>query len=162
MLQWEQKMQDMRRSYGSTRVPRKLAVAAAVALLLASGNARAQLPTQGLSLGIPDTGSRIGGTGIPMGATEFGAGGLSPPPLGVVPGTSPLSSSMPGTTTGLGAPGSMMFGTDPSLGSGLSPGVSPPSGFGPPPPSYGITNYGTGGVQPLPGSPLSGARGINR
>lgn len=157
-------MQDMRPTSCAIRASKKLTVAVAVALLLASGTARAQLgsPTPGLSLGTPGTGSVVGGTGIPMGATELGGSGLSPAPLGVVPGTSPVVPNLPGTPLGLGSTSSMTPGTVPSLGSGLSPPVSPPSGFGPPAPTFGITNFGTGGVQALPGTPRSGSGGVDR
>ena len=126
-------MRDMRPIYCVTRASRRLAVAAAVSFLLATGTARAQIgsPTLGPSLGIPGTGSMVGGTGIPMGATELGSGGLSPGPFGAMPGTSPVTPSMSNTTLGLGPNSTMMSGTTPSLGTGLSPGVISPSGFEP-------------------------------
>ena len=149
-------MRDMRPIYCATRASKELAVAAAVSFLLATGTALAQVgsPMLGPSLGIPGAGSMVGGPGIPMGATELGSNGLSPAPFGVMPGTSPVTPSMPSTT--------MMSGTTPALGTGLSPGVLSPSGFGPSSSTFGITNYGVGGVQPLPGSPRSGSAGNDR
>ena len=149
-------MLDMRPIYCATRASKKLAIAAAVSLLLATGTALAQVgsPTLSPSLGIPGAGSIVNGTGIPMGATELGGNGLSPGTLGVMPGTSPVNPSIPSTT--------MMSGSTPSLGGGLSPGVSSPSGFGPSSSTFGITNYGVGGVQSLPGSPFSGSAGNDR
>jgi hypothetical protein len=42
-----------------------------------------------------------------MGATELGSGGLSPAPLSVTPGISPVSPSMPSATMGLAPTSSM-------------------------------------------------------
>jgi hypothetical protein len=147
-------MQDMRPIYYAIRAPEKLTIA--VALLLVSGTARAQLGvlTPSLALGVPN-GLAVGGTGIPLGATELGIGGLSPAPLGVTPSASPVGPSMADTTMGL-------IGTAPAFGSGLSPNVSPPAGFSPAPPTFGITNFGVGGLQSLPGSSLSGSAGADR
>jgi hypothetical protein len=145
-------MQNMRPFHS-----RMLIIAGALALLLASGDARAQIggPLPGTSLGVPGTGSSVGGTGIPIGATELGSTGLSPAPLSAIPGITPTSPSMPSATM-------PSTSTTPSFGSGLSPGVSPPGGYGPSPPSFGITNFGVGGTQALPGSPRSGRGGTDR
>jgi hypothetical protein len=164
ILQQERQMRDMRTVHYVTRAPRRLAVAAAVALLLATATAGAQIgsATLGPSLGVPGTGLVAGRTGIPMGATELGSGGLSPGPFSTMPGIFPVTPSVPNTTMGLGPNSTMMSGTTPSLGTGLSPGVVPPSGFSPASPTYGITNYGVGGLQALPGSPVSGSAGVDR
>lgn len=148
-------MRDMRPFYDVTRASRQLAVAAAVALLLATTTAGAQIgsPTLGPSLGVPGTGSIVGRAGIPMGATELGSGGLSPGPSSTMPGIFPVTPSMSNTTLGLAPNSTMMSGTTPSLGTGLSPGVMPPSSLNSPSPTYGFTNYGFGGTQALPGSP---------
>lgn len=115
--------------------------AAAIALLLASGAADAQ----------------IGPTGIPMGATELPDAGLSRAPFGVAPGLSPIAPATPNATMGMtGFSGSTVA---PAMG--MSPGISPPGGFSSAPPSFGITNFGTDGLQALPGSPRTGTAGTD-
>jgi hypothetical protein len=148
-------MWDMRPIYSAIRAPTKLTIAAAVALLLTSGTAGAQLGilTPSPALGVPNA-STVGGTGIPMGATELGIGGLSPAPLGVTPSAPPVGPSMSNATMG-------MTGTAAPFGSGLSPSVSPPASFSLAPPTFGITNFGVGGLQSLPGSPRSGSAGTD-
>jgi hypothetical protein len=150
----------MRLIYSLTGVPKKLTIAAAVALLFVSGAARAQLGslTPNPSLGIPGSGSTVGSTGIPIGATQLPDRGLSPVPLGVTPGVAPVGSNLPNTTIGTTG----ITGTGLALGNGFSPNVSPPGSFSPAAPTFGITNFGAGGVQSLPGSPRSGSAGIDR
>jgi hypothetical protein len=144
------------------RHARSLVLAATAALLLMDGTALAQLAGMNggsPSLGVPGIAApAVAGTGIPFGATELGTGGLSPLPLGAIP----FGSSMTGAlgTAGLGTTGMAMPGIAGStslLGNGLSPGVMPP-GYTVPSPGGGpllpgITNYGIGGMQRLPGSP---------
>jgi hypothetical protein len=104
-------------------------IALAVAFLLPSAAAEAQL-------GTPNTSAFGSSAGIPLGSTELNSPGLSP------------LSSPPGVPAPLGGMGSTM-------GAGLSPLTTAPA------PSYapGVTNYGTGGMQPLPGSPLTSGFG---
>jgi hypothetical protein len=125
-------------------VTKKLTIAAAVALLFVSGAARAQLGslTPNPSLGIAGSRSTVGGTGIPIGATQLPDRGLSPAPLGVTPGAAPVGSNMPNTI-------------------GLGPNIPTPGSFAPAAPTFGITNFGAGGVQSLPGSPRSGTAGTD-
>src|SRR5216684_3654782 len=115
---------------GMARQARGVALAATAALLLTSGAALAQL--NGMNggsplLGVPGNAApAVGGTGIPFGSTELGAGGLSPMPLGATSGLAPFGSSMTGTTTigGIGATGTTMpgiAGLTSSLGNGLGP-----------------------------------------
>lgn len=146
------------------RQARGLALAATAALLLTSGAAFAQIAGMNggsPSLGVPGNAApAVGGTGIPFGSTELGGGGLSPPPLGTIPGLTPFGSGTTGTTTmggGLGATGTTtpgLAGSTPSLGSGLSPGVMPPTALSPgmPTQTFGVSNFGVGGMQRLPGS----------
>ncbi len=144
---------------GMARQARGVALAATAALLLTSGAALAQLNgTNGGSplLGVPGNAApAVGGTGIPFGATQLGVGGLSPPPLAAT-GLAPFGS---GTSVGggLGATGTMtpgIAGSTSSLGTGLSPGVSPPTALSPgmPTQTQGVSNFGIGGIQRLPGS----------
>ncbi len=148
---------------GMARQARGVALAATAALLLTSGAALAQL--NGMNggsplLGVPGNAApAVGGTGIPFGSTELGAGGLSPMPLGATSGLVPFGSSMTGTTTmgGIGATGTTMpgiAGLTSSLGNGLSPGVMPPTTLSPGMPTQtpGVSNFGVGGIQRLPGS----------
>ena len=137
---------------------------AMIALFVVNGAAHAQFGnmTPNPQLGMPSNGLAVGRIGIPMGSTEMPVGGLSPAPLSPILGTSPIApnTAMPSTVlpgTAVGATGSSA-----APGLGLSPTVSPPTGFGSVPPSYGITNFGTGGLQALPGSPFSGAIGYRR
>jgi hypothetical protein len=148
---------------GRAREARGIALVATAALLLTSGTALAQL--NGMnggspSLGVPGNAApAVGGTGIPFGSTELGAGGLSPMPLGTTSGLAPVGSSMTGSTTmgGIGATGTTtpsIAGSTSSLGSGLSPGVMPPTALSPGMPTQtpGVTNFGVGGMQRPPGS----------
>jgi hypothetical protein len=153
---------------GMARKARGVALAATAALLLTSGAVLAQL--NGMNggsplLGVPGNAApAVGGAGIPFGATELGAGGLSPMPLGATSGLAPFGSSMTGTATmgGIGATGTTtpgIAGSTSSLGSGLSPGVMPPTALSlgiptqtPGVQTPGVTNYGVGGMQRLPGS----------
>jgi hypothetical protein len=148
---------------GRAAQARGIALSVAAALLVTSGVAFAQLnpmPGGSPALGVPGIAApTVGGTGIPLGSTELSAGGLSPVPLGASPGLTPFGSSTTVTTTlgGLGATGtttSGIAGSMSSLGSGLSPGVTPPTGLslGMPTQTPGVTNYGVGGMQRLPGS----------
>jgi len=147
---------------GLAHQARGLALAATAALLLTSGAALAQLTGMngGLpSLGVPSNAApAVGGTGIPFGTTELGVGGLSPMPLGATSGLAPSSSSITGMgSVGLGATGTTtpgIAGSTSSLGSGLSPGVMPPTALSPGAATQtsGVTNYGVGGMQRLPGS----------
>jgi hypothetical protein len=148
---------------GMTRQARRVTLAATAVLLLTSGAALAQL--NGMNggsplLGVPGNAApAVGGTGIPFGSTELGAGGLSPMPLGPSSGLAPFGSSTTGTTTmgGFGATGTTtpgIAGSTSSLGSGLSPGVMPPTALSPGTPTRTpfVTNFGVGGIQRLPGS----------
>lgn len=143
-------MKDPMPVYLTMRGSVKLMVAAAVALVVVGGTARAQLgslmPIP--SLGMPGNSLSVGGTGIPLGATELPDSGLSPSPLGA----SAIAPTMP--TTSMAITGAVP-------GNGLSSNVSPPGSFAPAAPSFGITNFGTGGVQSLPGSPRSGSAGFD-
>lgn len=129
---------------------RFLSVTTAAVSLLMLGTAAAQVGGvaggigTGSSLGgagsasLFGTGSRpaIGSAGIPMGATELGTGGLSPPPAATgIPGTAPVT---PMPTPGI---------------AGSVPGLAG-APFG-----SVITGYGPGGMQPLPGSPGAGGFG---
>jgi hypothetical protein len=149
-------MREVRPIHWTIRAPVTLTVAAAMALVLAGGAVRAQVGSLGPNppLGMPGSDFGVGATGLPMGATELPDSGLSPAPPGVTLGTSPVAPNMPSTSmavTGAGA-----------LGNGLGPNVSLPGSFAPAAPSFGITNFGTGGVQSLPGSPRSGSAGFDR
>ena len=125
----------------------RLASLTLAAILVTSGVAEAQLatPNAGLpsfGLGVPGASSSLGGVGIPLGATEMSTSGLSPSPS---PGLSVTTPGLVGSpANGIGVP---------TVG-GLSPmlpwyGYSPPSANG-----MGPTNYGTGGMQSLPGTPV--------
>jgi hypothetical protein len=178
---------------GMARQACGIALAVTAVLLLTSGATFAQLAGMNggsPSLGVPGNAApAVGGTGIPFGNTELGAGGLSPPPPGATSGLAPFGSSVTGTTGiggGLGATGTTtpgiggglgttgttpgIGGSTPSLGSGLSPGVMPPTTLSPGIPTQppgvptqtpgvttqtpGVTNFGVGGMQRLPGSGL--------
>jgi hypothetical protein len=109
-------------------------IALAFTFLLPSAVAEAQLGTPGASA--------FGtGAGIPLGATELNSPGLSP--LSSPPG-------VPAPLSGLSSAGGMSS----TMGTGPSPSASAPTpSFDPSPSGFGVTNYGTGGMQPLPGSP---------
>jgi hypothetical protein len=112
-------------------------------LLATGGSARAQLgsPATGLpsfGLGTPGAPSPLG-TGIPLGAVELGTAGLSPP-VGATPFAVPVAPGLSGGASG--------FGPSPAMVSPLGPASS---GSG-----MGITNYGVGGMQTLPGSASGG------
>jgi hypothetical protein len=165
---------------GMARQACGIALAVTAVLLLTSGATFAQLAGMNggsPSLGVPGNAApAVGGTGIPFGSTELGAGGLSPPPPAATSGLAPFGSSVTGTTGiggGLGATGTTtpgIGGSTPSLGSGLSPGVMPPTTLSPGIPTQtpgvptqtpgvttqtpGVTNFGVGGMQRLPGSGL--------
>jgi hypothetical protein len=149
---------------GLTRQARRVTLVATAVLLLTCGAALAQL--NGMNggsplLGVPgNTAPAVGGTGIPFGSTELGVGGLSPMPLGATTGLAPFGLGIPGSTSiggGLGITGSTMpgiAGSTSSLGSGLSPGVMPPTALSPALPTQtpGVSNFGVGGIQRSPGS----------
>jgi hypothetical protein len=154
------RMRDMRLTSSAISAPKKPTIAAVVALLLVSATAHAQLgsPTSTSSLGLPGNALTVGGTGIPIGATQLPDRGLSPAPLGTL-GVAPVgSSSMPNTMSST----TRITGGATVLGNGLSSSVSSQGSFAPASPSFGITNFGTRGVQSLPGSPRSGATGNDR
>lgn len=127
----------MMRKTTLTRMLKKVAPLTAAAVLLSAGGALAQvgMPNSGMmspNLGVPGAAtSPPTGSGIPLGASSLGTGGLSPmAPLAMTPGSSLLSQGFP-SNTGLG------MGTGSSLGGSLSPTLAPsaPPGF----PSLGVT-----------------------
>jgi hypothetical protein len=141
-------------------VSRVLAVLkTAAVLLLVSGGAHAQLGTlnNGFSspnLGLPSVSPPGTTSTIPLGATQLNPGGLSPAPFAAMPGL-PFSSPGVAGNIGMGA----VAGSGSSSGTGLSPMPAPgfpaltPSGTAPGLAFPNITNFGAGGMQPLPGSP---------
>lgn len=115
-----------------------------IASLLSTGgaaNAQLGVPATGLpSLGLGTPGALSPtGAGIPLGAVELGTAGLSPP-LGTPPFAVPVTPGLSSGTSG--------FGSSPAMISPLGP-ASPASGMG-------ITNYGVGGMQTLPGNASGG------
>lgn len=125
------------------------------------------------TFGIAPSGSNVtsnmGTGGLGLGATQTSNAGLSPVPLDTTLGLPPLGSDVTGTmstgamsTGGLAAPATAMpgvIGSTSPPGSGLSPvtmgqgssALSPGTSTQAP----GVTNFGVGGVRPLPGSPGS-------
>ena len=139
----------MKRVISVSRVLAALKTAAV--LLLVSGGAHAQLGAlnNGFSpsnLGMPSNSPPAGSSNIPLGALQLSPGGLSPPPFAALP-------SLPSTSPGVSAMGGL------SSNAGLSPMPAPgfpaltPSGTVPGLAFPNITNFGAGGMQPLPGSP---------
>jgi hypothetical protein len=116
-------------------------IALAFALVLPTAAAEAQL-------GTPNTSALNSGAGIPLGSTELNSPGLSP--LSSPPGVPAPLSGFP-SAGGMGS----------TMGTGLSPLTTAPTpSFGSSAPSgLGVTNYGTGGIQPLPGSPYTSGLG---
>ena len=146
----------MKRKTAIAQALRKLAPFTAAVVILTSGTAYAQLGTlngggmTSLNPGMPSASSPVAGTGIPLGATELGTSGLSPPPFATTSGL-----GVGTTTPGVAGPMSL-------FGNGLGPGVIPPGSTalspGMPMQTPGITNpritnYGPGGTQRPPGSP---------
>jgi hypothetical protein len=113
------------------RPARGVAFGVVAALLLTSGTALAQVAGMNGALGTPGSSPAVGGTRIPFGATGSGTAGLSPMPMGPLPGLAPSSSGITSTlgTAGLGVTGLGMRGPAGSAsppGNGLSPSVTPP------------------------------------
>ena len=121
-----------------------LAVAAMLWIGAGAANAQAGSALAGMA-NTPSLSARLmGGAGIPLGASELRPSGLSPNvPSLPSPATSFGSSqmTMPGGTTGF---------------AGSETSMSP--SFGTPLVNHRITNYGAGGMQRMPGSPLGSNR----
>jgi hypothetical protein len=129
----------------STNGGRLRIAALLIATLLSTGGiAEAQIgsPTTGLpspGLGTPGIPSPLG-VGVPLGAVELGTAGLSPPVV-ATPFAVPVTPGLSGGASG--------FGSSPTTLSPLGPA---PSASG-----MGITNYGVGGMQALPGNASGGS-----
>jgi len=115
-----------------------LSTGAALAQLAApiGGAAYATVPGLGAASAPTSAGLSIGRAGIPLGATEQSTPGLSP-----LSGLSPLASPL--VIPPIGAVGAG------SAGAGSAPSSMPPSSA---PANPLITNFGTGGMQQLPGA----------
>lgn len=135
----------MKRKTAIAGVLRKLAPLTAAVVILTSGAAYAQ----------------VARTGIPLGATEMGAGGLSPPPFVTTSGLGVSTSGLGVTTSGpgLGTTTLGVTGPAPSFGNGLAPGLTQPGStalspvMAPTVTNRRVTNYGPGGTQLPPGTP---------
>jgi hypothetical protein len=166
---------------GAPMKPGQVFLGASAAMLLMARVASAQLGPA-----LPDTSTLFGGTGsasLFTGAAS-GAGnatgltGLSPAPTSVLPrlGTAGLSPTAPSAMSTLGsgglspAPGPIapLTVSVPTLGGlGLDAstmGTMAPITLSPAPGAIGggphFTNYGLGGIQPLPGSPAGTFNGL--
>lgn len=116
----------------------KLAPLAALALFLSSGAAFAQVGTLNGGLGMATPGMFAGpstvlppiGSNIPLGATELGTSGLSPPiaaPMAGSPFSAPtMSTTAPTMGSAVGMYGNDMYGAIAPMGTGLSPAMPSP------------------------------------